>query len=77
MSKVVLFAVNRGYTLLSSRKELIKRFLGDGWCVVLATADDDEAKELVRLGAFLEPVQSIGEAFLRLETIKPHAGFVM
>jgi len=57
MEKIVLFSANRGYALLSSRKELIQRFLDHGWCVVLATADDDEAHELVDLGAQLEPVQ--------------------
>ena len=57
MNKTVLFAANRGYALLSSRRELIERFLGDGWDVVLATADDDESRMLLALGARLEPVR--------------------
>jgi glycosyltransferase involved in cell wall biosynthesis len=56
MNKVILLAANRGYALLSSRRELIQRFLDDGWCVVLATAEDEESQKLVELGATLEPV---------------------
>lgn len=56
MSKTVLFAANRGFSLLSSRRGLIEQFLGDGWQVVLATADDSESRVLVELGAVLEPV---------------------
>ena len=53
---VVVFAANRGYALKSSRTPLIRRFLDNGWRVVLATADDDESRELCELGAELEPV---------------------
>lgn len=56
MSKTVLFAANRGFSLLSSRRGLIEQFIGDGWQVVLATADDAESRVLVELGAALEPV---------------------
>jgi glycosyltransferase involved in cell wall biosynthesis len=56
MNKTVLFAANRGYALLSSRRELIERFIAEGWNVVLATEDDDESATLAGLGAVLEPV---------------------
>jgi glycosyltransferase involved in cell wall biosynthesis len=56
MNKVILLAANRGYALLSSRRELIQRFLDEGWRVVLATAQDEESQKLVELGAMLEPV---------------------
>src|SRR5699024_4333570 len=45
-----------GYALSNSRKGLIQKFLNANWRVVLATADDDHAQDLVRLGAELEPV---------------------
>lgn len=53
---VVIFCANRGYALLSSRRNLIERFLGEGWTVVLATADDAESRSLAEMGARLEPV---------------------
>lgn len=56
LNHTVLFVANRGYALSSSRKELIERFLAGGWRVVLATADDREARGLASLGAELEPV---------------------
>ena len=56
VNRTVLFVANRGYALLSSRRELIKRFLADGWRVVLATAHDEESHVLVDLGASLEPL---------------------
>lgn len=56
MHKTVLFAANRGYALTSSREAIIRRFLNDNWRVVLATADDEESRYLVGLGAVLEPV---------------------
>ncbi|PHR95988.1 MAG: glycosyltransferase family 1 protein [Leeuwenhoekiella sp.] len=56
MNKVILFAANRGYALLSSRRKLIEQFLTEGWVVVLATADDEESQKLVELGVELEPV---------------------
>lgn len=56
MSKTILLSANRGYALLSSRRGLIEQFLGNGWQVVLATADDSESRVLVELGAALEPV---------------------
>ena len=56
MNKTVLFAANRGYALLSSRRELIERFISDGWSVVLATENDQESRTLEALGAVLEPV---------------------
>ncbi|WP_404297328.1 glycosyltransferase family 4 protein [Halomonas sp.] len=49
-------AANRGYALKSSRQGIIRHFLENGWQVVLATADDDEGRELAELGAILEPV---------------------
>ncbi len=55
MPSVVLSA-NRGYALKSSRQGIIRHFLEHGWQVVLATADDAESRELVELGATLEPV---------------------
>ncbi|BAZ94545.1 glycosyltransferase [Thiohalobacter thiocyanaticus] len=55
-NKTVLFAANRGYALLSSRRELINRFLADGWQVVLATANDEDSRVLEDLGASLEPM---------------------
>lgn len=56
MKGTVLFAANRGYALKSSREDIIRRFLDQGWRVVLATADDEEARYLASLGAVLEPV---------------------
>jgi len=56
MTETVLFAANRGYALTSSREAIIRRFLERKWRVVLATADDDEARYLAELGAVLEPV---------------------
>jgi glycosyltransferase involved in cell wall biosynthesis len=56
MNKTVLFAANRGYALLSSRRELIERFITEGWNVVLATENDQESRTLGALGAVLEPV---------------------
>ena len=53
---VVIFCANRGYALLSSRRNLIERFLNGGWTVVLATADDAESRSLAEMGARLEPV---------------------
>ncbi len=51
---VVIFIANRGYALTSSRTGLIRRFLENGWQVVLATADDAESRSLCELGAYLE-----------------------
>lgn len=56
MNKVVVFAANRGYALLNSRRELIRHFLDADWQVVLATADDDDSRVLAKSGAVLEPV---------------------
>lgn len=56
MTKTALFAANRGYALASSRQALIQRLIDEGWRVVLATANDEEAHYLVELGAVLEPV---------------------
>ncbi|WP_440995028.1 glycosyltransferase family 4 protein [Arhodomonas sp. SL1] len=56
MPETVAFAANRGYALTSSREAIIRRFLEGGWRVVLATADDEEARYLAGLGAVLEPV---------------------
>jgi glycosyltransferase involved in cell wall biosynthesis len=56
MNKTVLFAANRGYALISSRRELIERFISEGWKVVLATEDDEESATLTALGAVLEVV---------------------
>lgn len=56
MTNTILFAANRGYALTSSREAIIRKFLDNNWRVVLATADDEEARYLVRLGALLEPV---------------------
>jgi len=53
---VVIFIANRGYALASSRTGLIRRFLENGWQVVLATADDTESRSLCELGAHLEPL---------------------
>jgi glycosyltransferase involved in cell wall biosynthesis len=53
---VIVFVANRGYALTSSRTLLIRHFLSSGWNVVLATADDAESRQLVELGAHLEPV---------------------
>lgn len=52
----IIFAANRGFALTNSRETLIQRFLHQQWRVVLATADDPEARYLKRLGATLEPV---------------------
>lgn len=52
----MIFTANRGYALTSSRTDLIRRFLDQGWEVVFATADDAESRSLVELGARLEPV---------------------
>lgn len=68
--RVIVLSANRGYALLSSRKELITRFLDDGWTVVLATANDDEARTLVDLGAVLEPVQFNRGGFSLLGDLK-------
>ena len=68
--RVIVFSANRGYALLSSRKNLISRFLDDGWSVVLATADDDEARILVDMGAVLEPVQFKRGGFSLLGDLK-------
>ena len=54
---VLLLAANRGYALESSRGGLIRHFLGQGWRVVLATADDEYSRALVGLGAELEPIR--------------------
>jgi|AntRauTorcE11898_2_1112593.scaffolds.fasta_scaffold00422_9 glycosyltransferase involved in cell wall biosynthesis len=55
-SPCVAFAANRGYALTSSRGGLIRRFLEQGWEVVLITADDKESRSLCASGARLEPV---------------------
>ena len=54
---VAVFAANRGYALTSSRMSLIRHFLAKDWVVVLATADDEESRELCNMGAVLEPVR--------------------
>lgn len=56
MNKTILFTANRGYALSSSRRGLVEHFIGGGWQVVLATADDNESRALVELGAVLEPI---------------------
>jgi glycosyltransferase involved in cell wall biosynthesis len=56
MNGTVFFVANRGYALTSSRTSIIRRFLDNGWDVVLATADDVESRSLVELGAKLEPI---------------------
>lgn len=56
MTDTVIFTANRGYSLTSSRFRLIQAFLDSGWHVVLATAEDDESRQLVKKGATLEPV---------------------
>ncbi len=55
-NNTALFAANRGYALKSSRQDIIRHFLDQGWQVVLASADDGECHDLVALGATLEPV---------------------
>lgn len=54
--ETVVFSANRGYALKSSRENIISRFIDMGWQVVLVTADDEESRELVALGAVLEPI---------------------
>lgn len=54
---VIVFAANRGYALLSSRKGLVERFCDSGWTVVLATEDDAESRALVASGAVLRRVR--------------------
>lgn len=56
MNHTALFAANRGYALSNSRAGLIRHFLVSGWNVVLATTDDKDSRQLVDLGAHLEPV---------------------
>lgn len=56
MPDTIVLAANRGYALKSSRTTLIQRLLEAGCCVVLATADDAESRELAAMGAILEPV---------------------
>lgn len=53
---VAILAANRGYALASSRRLLVEALLEQGWRVVLATAADAHARELVSLGAELAPV---------------------
>ena len=54
-NKIAIFVANRGYALLSSRRGLIERLISNGFKVVIATADDEESRELCRMGAILEP----------------------
>lgn len=56
MYKSVIFSANRGYALRSSREALIRHFIINGWRVILVTADDEDSRYLVRIGAVLEPV---------------------
>jgi glycosyltransferase involved in cell wall biosynthesis len=57
MVQTLVLAANRGYALSSSRSGLIQTFLEHGWRVVIATADDDESRDLEAAGAILEPVE--------------------
>lgn len=57
MTKTIVLAANRGYALSSSRSGLIRTFLENGWRVVLATAYDEESRQLQAAGAVLEPVE--------------------
>lgn len=52
-----VFVANRGYALISSRKEIIKYFIKQGWEIVIATSEDLEAEALCKLGAKLEVVK--------------------
>ena len=52
--KKVIFIANRGFALSSSRKGIMKRFLSNGWTVIIATSDDPESRELEKLGIILE-----------------------
>ena len=51
-----LLAAQRGYALASSRRKLIEAYLAADWQVVVATADDEYAQQLVSWGAELAPV---------------------
>ena len=50
----IVFVANRGYALTSSRIYLIRRFLAQGWRVVVATSRDHHAQQLELEGATLE-----------------------
>ncbi len=51
-----LLTAQRGYALASSRRKLIEAYLGADWQVVVATADDEYAQQLVSWGAELAPI---------------------
>lgn len=53
---VAVLAANRGYALASSRRLLVTALLAQGWRVVLATADDEHARQLEALGAEIERI---------------------
>jgi glycosyltransferase involved in cell wall biosynthesis len=50
----VIFIANRGFALSRSRKGILKRFLSNGWTVVVATSDDVDSRRLKKLGINLE-----------------------
>ena len=52
--KTVIFIANRGFALSSSRKGIMKRFLSNGWTVIIVTSDDAESRRLKKLGITLE-----------------------
>ena len=52
--KTVIFIANRGFALSSSRKGIMKRFLSNGWTVIIVTSDDAESRRLKELGITLE-----------------------
>lgn len=56
MNRTALFVANRGYALLSSRRELIQKFIDANWKVVIVSEDDSESRMLAKLGAAFEKV---------------------
>lgn len=46
----VLFAANRGFALLGSRRALMERLMSQGHAVAIATADNEHADKLESLG---------------------------
>lgn len=52
----VIFVANRGYALISSRKNIIKKFLDAGWDVVVATCEDQYSNMLNDMGCTVEKI---------------------
>jgi glycosyltransferase involved in cell wall biosynthesis len=54
--KTVMFVANRGYAIISSRKEILQKFIEMKWKVIIVTSDDEYSQKMVELGVILESI---------------------